>query len=132
MKNVMFKVILAATILIASSASAAEIVWRSPTSSTLTAVTTPVTPPTEPEQPAFNLHYEPLQVVAGTSVVIKPVGDVTGFQFSALQPLPPGLIFDSPTGRVVGVAAVAGNHSITIRAAKDDFYADLVLSLTVS
>ncbi|RVJ12701.1 putative Ig domain-containing protein [Sinorhizobium medicae] len=128
----MLKMIFAATILIASSASAGEIVWRSPTSGTLTAVSDPVTPPTEPEQPAFGIRYEPISVAAGTSVVIKPVGDVSGYAFSLGQTLPPGLTFDSPTGRIVGVAAVAGNHSITVRAAKDDFYADLVLLLTVS
>lgn len=128
----MLKMIFAATILIASSASAGEIVWRSPTSGTLTAVSDPATPPTEPEQPAFGIRYEPISVAAGTSVVIKPVGDVSGYAFSLGQTLPPGLIFDSPTGRIVGVAAVAGNHSITVRAAKDDFYADLVLLLTVS
>ncbi len=128
----MLKVISIAAILIASSATAGEIVWRSPTSGTLTAVTIPVTPPTEPEQPAFNLHYEPLQVVAGTSVVIKPEGDVTGFKFSVSQPLPPGLIFDQSTGRIVGVAAVAGNHDITVRAMKDDFYVDLVVSMAIS
>jgi hypothetical protein len=73
----MRKVIFAAAILIASSATAGEIVWRSPTSGTLTAVSDPVTPPTEPEQPAFGIRYEPMQVVAGTSVNVKPVGDVT-------------------------------------------------------
>nr|WP_272870563.1 putative Ig domain-containing protein [Agrobacterium tumefaciens] len=98
----------------------------------MTAVTIPVTPPTEPEQPAFNLHYEPLQVVAGTSVVLKPEGDVTGFKFSVSQPLPPGLIFDQSTGRIVGVAAVAGNHNISVRAVKDGYYADLVLLLTIT
>ncbi|MQB06954.1 hypothetical protein DXT91_22950 [Agrobacterium tumefaciens] len=128
----MFKVISVVVTVIASSATAGEIVWRSPTSGTLTAVTIPVTPPTEPEQPAFNLHYEPLQVVAGTSVVLKPEGDVTGFKFSVSQPLPPGLIFDQSTGRIVGVAAVAGNHNISVRAVKDGYYADLVLLLTIT
>ncbi|MDX0409900.1 hypothetical protein GOC69_03450 [Sinorhizobium medicae] len=69
----MFKMIIAATILIASSASAGEIVWRSPTSGTLTAVSDPAPPPTEPEQPAFGIRYEPISVAAGTSVIIKPV-----------------------------------------------------------
>ena len=128
----MLRIAAIAVILSASSASAGEIVWRSPTSGTLTAVSDPVPPPTEPEQPAFGIRYEPISVAAGTSVIIKPVGDVLGYTFSLGQTLPPGLIFDSPTGRIVGVAAVAGNHSITVRAEKDNFHADLVLSLTIS
>lgn len=128
----MRKVIIVVTILIASSASAGEIVWRSPTSGTLTAVSDPVLPPGEPEQPAFGIRYEPISVAAGTSVIIKPVGDVTGYSFSLGQSLPPGLIFDSNTGRIVGVAAVAGSHNVTVRAVKGDFYVDLVVSMTVS
>ncbi|SNB71865.1 MULTISPECIES: putative Ig domain-containing protein [unclassified Agrobacterium] len=119
-------------ILIVSSASAGEIVWRSPASGTLTAVTVPATPSTEPEQSSAGIYYEPISVSVGTSVVIKPIGDVSGHTFTLKQTLPPGLILDSKTGRIVGVAAVAGNHDITLRAAKDGYYADLVLSLTVS
>ncbi|MQB35701.1 hypothetical protein DXT97_02560 [Agrobacterium tumefaciens] len=127
----MFKAISIAAVLLVTDATAGEIVWRSPTSGTLAATSEPALP-TEPEQPAFNLHYEPISVAVGTSVVIKPVGNVTGFKFSVSQPLPPGLIIDPSTGRIVGVAAVAANHGVTITAIKDDFYADLVLSLTVS
>ncbi|TWB50061.1 putative Ig domain-containing protein [Rhizobium sp. ERR 922] len=126
----MLKLIFAATILIASSASAGEIVWRSPTTGTLTA-SDPV-PPLEPAQPAFGIRYEPISVSGGMSVLIKPVGDVSGYSFSVSQPLPPGLLFDSATGRIVGVAAVTGNHDITVRATKDGFYVDLVVSMAVS
>lgn len=128
----MLKAISIATIMIASNAAAGEIVWRSPSSGTLTAVSDPVPPPTEPEQPAFGIRYEPISVAAGTSVIIKPMGDVLGYTFSLGQTLPPGLTFDPSTGRVVGVAAVAGNHSIIVRAAKGDLYANLVLSLTIT
>lgn len=127
----MFKAILIVTLLIASSASAGEIVWRSPTTGTLPAISEPALP-TEPKQPSLNLHYEPVSASAGASVFIKPVGDVSGYSFSVSQPLPPGLIFDQSTGRIVGVAAVAGNHDITVRAMKDDLYVDLVVSMTVS
>lgn len=128
----MLKVISVVAILIASSATAGEIVWRSPTSGTLAAISEPEPLPSKPNQPAFGIRYEQTSVSAGTSVIIKPVGDVTGFTFSIDQTLPPGLTFDWKTGRIVGVAAVAGNHSITVRAAKDGFSADLVVSLTVT
>ncbi len=118
-------------ILITSSASAGEIVWRSPTSGTLAAISEPALP-TEPEQPSSNLYYEPVSVSAGMSVLIKPVGDVSDYSFSVSQPLPPGLLLESSTGRIVGVAAVVGNHDITVRAMKDDFYVDLVVSMAVS
>ncbi len=127
----MHKLSLIAAILIASSASAGEIVWRSPTTGTLPVISEPALP-TEPEQPSLNLHYEPVSVSAGTSVLIKPVGDVSGYSFSVSQPLPPGLMFDPLTGRIVGVAAVTGKHDIIVRATKDDIYIDLVLSMTVS
>lgn len=119
-------------ILITSSASAGEIVWRSPTSGTLTAVSDPASPPTEPEQPAFGIRYEPVRVVVGTAISVMPIGDISGYVFGAQTPLPPALTLDAATGKIAGRAAVAGNYNITVRAAKDDFYADLVLSLTIS
>lgn len=128
----MFKMISIAAILITSSATAGEIVWRSPTSGTLTAAAGPVTPPTEPEQPAFGIRYEPISVAAGTSVIIKPVGDVSGYTFSLGRALPPGLLFDSAAGRIVGVAAIRGNHDFIVRALKDGFSEDLVLSIIIS
>jgi hypothetical protein len=127
----MLKILFASTILITSSASAGEIVWRSPTSGTLVAISEPALP-TEPEQPSLNLYYEPVSISAGMSVLIKPVGDVSSYSFSVSQPLPPGLLLDSSTGRIVGVAAVVGNHDITVRATKDGFYVDLVVSMVVS
>lgn len=127
----MLKLIFAATAMIASSASAGEIVWRSPTTGLLPAISDSA-PPTEPEQPAFGIFYEPISVSAGVSVFIKPVGDVSGYSFSVSQPLPPGLMFDPSTGRIVGVAAVTGNHDIIVRATKDDLYTDLVFSMIVS
>lgn len=127
----MIRTMLISILLSVTSANAGEIVWRSPTSGTLTAVSDPV-PPLEPEQPAFNLRYEPLQVVAGTSVVIKPVGDVTGYSFSLAETLPPGLTLDSVTGRIAGLAVVAGNYAVTIQASKDGLSADLVLSIIIS
>lgn len=127
----MLRALLITAILFATDAVAGEIVWRSPTTGLLPAISDSA-PTTEPEQPAFEIYYDPVSVSAGTSVVIKPVGDVLEYTFSPDQSLPPGLILDSKTGKIIGIAAVAGNHNITVRAAKDDFYADLVLSLTIS
>ena len=127
----MFKVISIAAALIASSASAGEIVWRSPTNGLLTAISEPI-PPTEPELPGFGIHYEPVSVSAGTSMIIKPIGYVSGYTFSLDQSLRPGLILDSNTGRVMGVAIVVGNQIITVRAEKDGIFSDLMLSITIS
>lgn len=128
----MLKVIFAATILIAPSAWAGEIVWRSPTSGTLTAVADPVTPPTEPGRPPFRTRYEPISVAAGTSISLTPIGDTGGYTFAARNPLPPGLALDTATGKNVGFAAVAGVYTITITAAKDSSSSDLILSIAIS
>lgn len=128
----MRKVILFAAVLFATDVVAGDIVWRSPTTGILTAISHPVSTPSGPEQPVFGIYYDPVSVSIGTSVIIKPVGDISGCTFSLDRSLPPGLMFDPSTGRIAGVAAVTGNHRITVRAAKDGFYADLVLSLTVS
>lgn len=128
----MCKAILITAVLFATDAVAGDIVWRSPTTGLLTAISEPVSIPSEPEQPAFGIYYDPVSVSSGTSVVIRPIGDVTGYSFSVSQPLPPGLLFDSATGRIVGVAAVTGKHDITVRAVKPGFSADLVLSIIIS
>lgn len=73
-------------ILITSSASAGEIVWRSPTSDTLATISEPALP-TKPQQPSAGIHYKPVSVSIGASVVIKSIGNVTGFKFSVSQPL---------------------------------------------
>lgn len=127
----MLKAISIATILIASTASAGEIVWRSPTSGTLTAISDSV-PPSEPEEPAFEVRYEPIQVAVGASISVMPVGDIGGYVFSAQDPLPPGLILDPATGKIAGRAIVAGVCDITIRAAKEGESSDLVMSIIVS
>lgn len=127
----MRKVIFVATVLTASSATAGEIVWRSPTSGTLTTVSDPA-PPLEPEQPAFAIRYEPLQVAAGTFISITPSGDTNGYVFGAQAPLPPGLVLDAPTGKITGFVPIAGIYSIAIRAEKDGSYSDLVMLISVS
>ncbi|MBY3504017.1 putative Ig domain-containing protein [Rhizobium laguerreae] len=127
----MLKAISVAAILLATGATNGEIVWRSPTTGFLPAISDSA-PPTEPEQPALGIFHEPINVSAGMSVLIMPVGEVSGYSFSVSQPLPPGLLFDSATGRIVGVAAVTGNHSITVRAVRAAFFVDLVVSMTVS
>lgn len=127
----MFKVSLIAAILITSSATAGEIVYRSPTSGTLTAISDSV-PPLEPEQPAFEVRYEPIQVAVGASIGVMPVGDIGGYVFSAQDPLPPGLILDPATGKIAGRAIVAGVYDMIIRAVKDGSSSDLMLSITIS
>ncbi|CAK7257004.1 MAG: Ig domain-containing protein [Rhizobiaceae bacterium] len=127
----MRKVIFVAVILIASSATAGEIVWRSPTSGTLTPVSDPA-PPLEPEQSVFGIRYEPIQVAAGTVVYAMPIGDVSGYVFASGNPLPPGLTLDPITGKITGLAAVAGNYNVTIRAQRDGFYSEMVISITIS
>ncbi len=108
-----------AVILSASSATAGEVVWRSPTTGIISDASNSVEPSLpEPEEPAIGIHYEQMQVAAGTSVNIKPVGDVTGFSFTLKQSLPVGLILDPTSGRIVGVAAQRGNYSVTISTAQ--------------
>ncbi|TAV30632.1 putative Ig domain-containing protein [Rhizobium ruizarguesonis] len=128
----MLKLIFVATILIASNVSAGGIVFRSPTSGTLAAIADPAPTQPEPEQPTFGIRYEPIQVAAGTSISVMPLGDVSGYTFAARNPLPPGLALDTATGKIVGLAAVAGVYDITIRAAKDSSSSDLMLSITIS
>lgn len=123
----MFKVISIATILIASNAAAGEIVFRSPTTGALAAPAV-----SEPAQPAFGIRYEPIQVAAGTSIGVVPIGDISGYAFAARNPLPPGLTLDPATGKIAGLAAVAGNYNVTVRVAKDDSYSDLVISIIIS
>lgn len=125
----MIKVLFAATILIASSASAGEIVWRSPTTGTLPAGSE--TAPPEQEQSAFGIRYEPIQVAAGTSISLTLIGDSSGYTFAARNPLPPGLTLDTATGKIAGIAAVGGNFNVTIRAEKDGSYSDLVMSIMI-
>ncbi|WQO64673.1 Ig domain-containing protein [Sinorhizobium medicae] len=127
----MLKVIFAATILIASNASAGEIVFRSPASGTLAAISDPAPTQPEQEQPAFGIRYEPIQVAAGTSISVMPIGDVSGYTFAAQNPLPPGLALDTTTGKIVGLAAVTGNYSVTIRAQKDGAYSDFMFSISI-
>jgi len=128
----MLKLLFAATILIGSTASAGEIVFRSPTSGTLTAIADPAPTQPEPDQPAFGIRYETISVAVGTSISFTPIGDTGGYTFAALNPLPPGLALDNATGKIVGVAAITGNHNIAVRATKGDFSADLVLSIMIS
>ena len=128
----MLKLIFAATILIASNASAGGIVFRSPTSGTLAAIADPAPTQPEPEQPAFGIRYQPIKVAAGASISIMPIGDVSGYTFAARNPLPPALALDAATGKIIGLAAVAGVYNITIRAAKDGAFSDLMLSITIS
>lgn len=119
-------------ILLATDATAGEIVWRSPTTGTLTAIADPAPTQPEPEQPAFGIRYEPIQVAAGTSISVTPIGDTRGYVFGAQNPLPPGLTLDTATGKIAGFAAVVGNYSVTIRAEKDGSYSDLVTSISIS
>lgn len=127
----MRKAIFAATILIAFSASAGEIVWRSPVAGVLPYISDSSTQP-EPEEPVFGIHYVPIRVAAGSVVNVMLSGDVTGYSFALRRPLPPGLTLDPNTGKIAGLAAVAGNYSATIRAQKDGAYSDLVFSINIS
>ncbi len=126
----MLKVLLITAILLATDAAAGEIVWRGPTTGVLT-VSTPFKPET-PEQPALDVHYAPIHVAAGSVVNVTPIGDISGYVFSTRNPLPPALTLNPATGKIAGLAAVAGRYDVTIRVQKDGFSADLVLSLTIS
>lgn len=126
----MFKAISIATILIASTASAGEIVWRSPTTGTLSATVDPA--PTQQEEPSIGIHYEPIHAPAGSVVSVMPSGDVTGYSFALRQPLPPGLTLDPATGKIAGLAAVAGNYSVTIQATKEGQSSGVVMAIIVS
>lgn len=128
----MLRAISIATILIASTASAGEIVFRSPTSGTLAAIADPAPSQPELEQPAFSIHYDPIRVVAGSVVNVMPSGDVIGYSFALRQPLPPGLTLDPVTGKIAGLAAVAGSYSVTIRATKEGESSDLMIAIIVS
>lgn len=97
----MRKVSLIAAVLIASNATAGEIVWRSSTSGTLSVASDPAPPPTEPGQPALDLRYETIRMAAGTVVNAMLIGDVSGYAFAAGNPLPPGLTLDPITGKLL-------------------------------
>ncbi|SSC64533.1 Ig domain-containing protein [Ciceribacter selenitireducens] len=128
----MLKMISVVAILIASNATAGEIVWRSPTTGTLSATVDPAPTQPEPEQPAFSIHYDPIRVVAGSVVNVMPSGDARGYSFALRQTLPPGLTLDPATGKIAGLAAVAGSYSVTIRATKEGESSDLVMAIIVS
>lgn len=128
----MRKVMFVAVILIASSAAAGEIVFRSPTSGTLAAIADPAPTQLEPEKPAIGIHYEPIRVPAGSVVSVMPSGEVIGYSFALRKPLPPGLTLDPATGKIAGLAAVAGNYSVTIKATKEGQSSDVVMAIIVS
>ncbi|WDZ76880.1 putative Ig domain-containing protein [Ensifer adhaerens] len=130
----MLKALSIAVILSASSASAGEIVWRSPTTGTIAVISdsAPTQPEPEPEEPVLGVHYAPIRVAAGSVVKVSPVGDVGGYVFNSKDRLPVGLMLDTSTGKIIGVAAQRGNYSVTIKATKDGEYSDLVLSITIS
>ena len=128
----MLKMISVVAILIASNATDGEIVWRSPTTGALSTTLDPAPTQPQPEQPAFSTHYDPIRVVTGSVVNVMPSGDVIGYSFTLRQPLPPGLTLDQNTGKIAGLATVAGNYIATIRAQRDSAYSDLMLSITIS
>ncbi|MBZ9788527.1 Ig domain-containing protein [Rhizobium sp. 3T7] len=127
----MLKAIAIATILIASNAMAGQIVWRSPVAGVLPHISD--SSPTQPElEPVLGIHYGAIRVARGSVVNVRPVGNTTGYVFASKGPLPVGLTLDPATGRIVGVAVVAGNYDLAIRAEKDGLSGDLVLSITIS
>ncbi|TAU97278.1 hypothetical protein ELI38_15505 [Rhizobium leguminosarum] len=112
----MFKVIFASTILIASSASAGEIVWRSPVTGVLPHVSDSLATEPEPEREAptgLGVTYPALSVSGGKSFSFSPSGlNGGGYEFSA-SGLPAGLIL-SQDGRLAGVLMVAGMYSFEV------------------
>lgn len=133
----MLRIVAIAVILSASSASAGEIVWRSPVAGVLPHIsdsspTHQPKPELESEQPVLGIHYEPIRVARGSVVNVRPVGNTSGYAFNSKDRLPVGLTLDPSSGRIIGVAAVAGNYNVTIRAEKEGSRSDLVLSVTVS
>lgn len=125
----MLKLIFAAAILITSSASAGEIVWRSPTTGTLTAISDPV--PTEPGEPTgLGVTYPALSVTAGKPFSVSPSGGTGGgYEFSA-SGLPAGLIL-SPDGRLAGVLMTAGAYSFEVAVKRGGDFERVSVSIVV-
>lgn len=128
----MLKLMSIVAILFASSAAAGEIVWRSPTTGTLSATVDPVPTEPEPAQPVPGIRYESISVAAGSVVSVLPSGEIFGYSFALRQPLPPGLILDPATGKIAGLAAQAGIHSLTIQATEEGVSSGLVIAIIVS
>lgn len=110
----MLKVIFASTILIASSASAGEIVWRSPVTGVLPHVADSATTEPEPDQTAgFGVTYPALSVATGKPFSISPSDAAgSGYEFAS-SGLPAGVVL-SADGRLVGVIAAAGAYSFEV------------------
>ncbi|CDZ73255.1 Hypothetical protein NGAL_HAMBI2610_48850 [Neorhizobium galegae bv. orientalis] len=109
---------LLAALLLPFPVSAGQIVWRAPTTGTLTFV-----PPPELEvDPApgvvdFGISYGSVRVRSGTGLFISPIwpskGSKTGYSFSSPD-LPQSLTLDLSSGSIRGRMSVAGTYDFSV------------------
>lgn len=104
-----------------TSAFAGEVVWRS----TSTGVLSTVSAPPDPDENGgvdpstdFGISYLVMTTALAKPLTITPSGPTSGVLFEAVDGLPPGLVMDNRTGKIVGVVVQAGTHTINIRLIK--------------
>lgn len=125
--------IAASAILITSSASAGEIVWRSPVAGVLPYVSNSVPTEPEPEEPTgLGITYAHLSVTAGKPFSISPNGaSGGGYEFSA-SGLPAGVILSPDDGRLVGVISATGVYVIEVIVGHGGDFERVSVKITVS
>lgn len=131
----MLKAIFTSTILIASSASAGEIVWRSPVAGVLpyASGSLPTEPEPQSEEPAgLGVAYAPLSVTAGKPFSISPTGAAGGgYEFSA-PGLPAGMILSPDDGHLVGVISAVGVYVLELVVRRGGYFERVSVRITVS
>lgn len=128
------------TALSASTADAANIMWRSPTAGVLeVSAAPPSTPDDDPAEPSnpvngdFGIFYGSANVRAKSSLLLQPLSQ-TGFPGSGYAytsgELPAGAVLDRSTGIISGKITAAGTYSISITIQRDG-KADIVTATIV-
>lgn len=108
-----------AALIVTSPAFAGEIIWRSPTTGTLTFVQPPPELETpDPNEPIdFGVSYGVTKVRAGTGLDISPIwpsgGLKTGYSFSSLD-LPSTLSLDLSAGLIAGRISLTGTYDFSV------------------
>jgi hypothetical protein len=108
-----------AALVFSSSAHAGEIIWRSPTTGTLTFVQPPPELETpDPNEPFdFGVSYGVTKVRAGTSLYTSPIwssgGLKTGYSFASPD-LPSTLSLDLSAGLIRGRISVTGTYDFSV------------------